>query len=101
MVGCDELRAFPVFPHNRKSRARSSISQLCQNRTHAPQQTETLFDHLVGRDLQGQRDLDAERLGGLKVDNQVVLGQRLNWQVGRVRAGFICNESFLGILQRQ
>jgi hypothetical protein len=72
-----------------------------QNRTHAPQQTETLFDHLVGRDLQGQRDLDAERLGGLKVDDQVVLGQRLNWQVGRLRAGFICNESFLGILQRQ
>jgi hypothetical protein len=38
----------------------------------------SLFDHLVGRDLQGQRDLDAERLGGLEIDHQLKLCRLLD-----------------------
>jgi hypothetical protein len=37
----------PVFPRKRTSSPLVGMSQKCQFQTHAPQQTATLFDHLV------------------------------------------------------
>src|SRR5262245_25487903 len=57
-----------------------------QERTCAPQQTASLFDHLVGAREQRMRHGEAERLGGLEVDGELVLGRRLHWKIGRLFA---------------
>jgi len=41
------------------------------------QTSPTLFDQLVGALLKTQRHVEAERLGGLKIDHQLVFGRRL------------------------
>ena len=43
----------------------------CHKRTHAPQQTEYLFDHFVGPDQQRTGKLNAERLGVFQVDDEI------------------------------
>jgi hypothetical protein len=50
------------------------------------QQGRPLFDHLVGKREQRLRDFEAERLSGLEVDGEFVLGRRLYWQVSRLLA---------------
>src|SRR5260221_14403867 len=44
------------------------------------------FDHRVGDHKQVMRHGDAERLGGLEIDGQLVLGWRLHRQVGWISA---------------
>jgi hypothetical protein len=41
-----------------------------------------LFDHLVGAREQCSRQVEAERRGGLQIDDQLVFGRRLHRQVG-------------------
>jgi hypothetical protein len=52
-----------------------------------------LFDRLVDAHQQGERHLDAERLRGLQVDNEVNVDRLLDGQVGR----FITLENAAGI----
>src|SRR5262245_19749671 len=62
------------------------MSALSHFRTRAPQQTACLFDHLVGGGEEGPWHVEAERLGGLHIDDEFVLGRCLNGKVGRLLA---------------
>src|SRR6516164_8808035 len=55
-------------------------------RTHAAQQTGILFDHLVGSGKQFVWDGEAERLGGLEVDDQLEPCRHLHGKIGRLLA---------------
>ena len=57
------------------------MSVKCQKRTFA-----LLFNHLVGTSEQRLRHGKAERLRALQVDDRLVLGWRLHWQISRLLA---------------
>jgi hypothetical protein len=43
------------------------------------------LDHLVGAGEQGGWDIDADRLGGLEIENQLEFGRLLDRNVARLR----------------
>src|SRR5690349_6585942 len=45
----------------------------------------SLFNQLVRAGKDARRQLKAERLGGLEVDDHLELGWLLNWKIGRLR----------------
>jgi hypothetical protein len=61
------------------------MSHSCQKATFALQQI-FLFDHLVSAGEHGRGNVDAERLGRLEIDHQLVLGRRLHRKISRFLA---------------
>ena len=69
------------------------MSALGHIRTHAPQQSVGLFDHLVGAAKQRKRHRDAERLCCRRINKQLKLGGLLNGEI----AGLVTLEDSSGV----
>src|SRR5882757_2268207 len=64
----------------------SSMSEMCHEETHAPQQITALFNHFVGAGEEYRRHNDIKRLCSLQIDHQFVLGRLFDRQVGWLRS---------------
>src|SRR3954453_4302921 len=69
------------------------MSEKCQSRHLAPQQNRPLLDHLVGAAEQRQRHVEAERLGGPEIEDQLDLRGLLDRQV----SGLLALENAAGV----
>src|SRR5262245_11648207 len=75
------LRPSETRGGRQRGRARCQMEKISAGKFHfAP--PFTLFDHLVGASEQRRRHLDAERLGGFEIDDQLELGGLQDGQVG-------------------
>ena len=62
-------RPLPVYPDEQTFSGSVGMSQRCHFRTHAVQQTGSLFDDLVGDGEQRRRHIESEHPSGLGVDD--------------------------------
>src|SRR5947209_12255730 len=72
-------RMVRTVPRGRASSLAATIAdfcnKICQERTHAPQQTTRSLDYRIGHSEQLVRHSEAERLGRLQIDYQLVFGR--------------------------
>jgi hypothetical protein len=71
----ERLALSPLFPQQQTFLSPAVTSEKCHNSGHRA----ASHDHFVGAGKQRGRHGNAELLGGLEVDHQIVLGGRLNW----------------------
>ena len=64
------LAQCPLYTRQRPNSGHCGRSELCHKQTHAPQQTASLFDHLVGAGEKRWRDVKSECFRGFDVDNE-------------------------------
>src|SRR6516162_5387051 len=74
----------PLYPQYRTWIGTVVMSALCQKQTFCAAVKISLFDYLVGELLQLRRYVEAERLGGLAVDQQFDFRGSLHWQIFRL-----------------
>jgi hypothetical protein len=67
-------RSLPVYPYQQTFIGCVGMSQTCQQETHAPQQTLSLFDHLVGLNKERRRYRHAEGFRRLQIDHELEPG---------------------------
>ena len=68
-----QSRCFPLLLQERTFRGQAAMSAPCQKAT-----CRALFNHLVGASEERRRDVYAQCLGGLEIDNKFEPGYALN-----------------------
>src|SRR5262245_64353728 len=74
-------RSCPLYPRKQTYAVQHAMSALGQKRT-----SRGLFDHLVGAGEYCRRNGEAQRLRGLEVDRELVLGRCLHRKIARLLA---------------